>query len=133
MPKTILIADDAVHIRILLEQTLEDFEDAGVEVLSASDGLEAWEFIQAKRPDLLILDVMMPGLSGYEVCQRLKSDPGLSHAHVIMLTAKGQAKDHERGLQVGADEYITKPFNPRHLVKRVAEVLHVQVSSSLLG
>jgi len=132
MSKTILIADDAVHIRILLEQTLEDFEDAGVELLSASDGLEAWEVVQVKRPDLLILDVMMPGLSGYEVCQRLKGDPSLAHAYVIMLTAKGQAKDHERGIQVGADEYVTKPFNPRHLVKRVAEVLHVQVSSSLL-
>lgn len=133
MPKRILIADDAIHIRILLAQTLEDFEDVGVELLTASDGLEAWEVIQAKRPDLLILDVMMPGLSGYEVCQRLKSDPGLSHAYVIMLTAKGQAKDHQRGIQVGADEYITKPFNPRHLVRRVAEVLNVQVSSSLLG
>ena len=133
MPKTILIADDAIHIRILLAQTLEDFEDVGVELLTASDGLEAWEVIQARRPDLLILDVMMPGLSGYEVCQRLKSDPGLSHAYVIMLTAKGQAKDHERGIQVGADEYITKPFNPRHLVRRVAEVLNVQISSSLLG
>ena len=133
MPKSILIADDAIHIRILLQQTLEDFEDVGVELLTASDGLEAWEVIQAKRPDLLILDVMMPGLSGYEVCERLKTDPGLAHAYVIMLTAKGQAKDHERGMQVGADEYITKPFNPRHLVRRVAEVLNVQVSSSLLG
>jgi DNA-binding response OmpR family regulator len=130
MPKRILIVDDAVHIRVLLEQTLEDFEDVGVEVLSASSGAQAWETIQAKQPDLIILDVMMPGLSGYEVCQRVKDEPRLSHAYVIMLTAKGQARDHERGLEVGADEYITKPFNPRHLARHIAGILGVSVPST---
>jgi two-component system alkaline phosphatase synthesis response regulator PhoP len=129
MPKRILIVDDAVHIRVLLEQTLEDFEDVGVEVLSAGSGVQAWEIIQAKQPDLIILDVMMPGLSGYEVCQRVKDEPSLSHAYVVMLTAKGQAKDHERGLEVGADEYITKPFNPRHLARHIASILGVSVPS----
>lgn len=129
MPKRILIVDDAVHIRVLLEQTLEDFEDVGVEVLSAGSGVQAWETIQAKQPDLIILDVMMPGLSGYEVCQRVKDETSLSHAYVILLTAKGQAKDHERGLEVGADEYITKPFNPRHLARHIAGILDVSVPS----
>jgi two-component system alkaline phosphatase synthesis response regulator PhoP len=127
MPTRILYADDHTHIRVLLEQTLEGFEDAGVELLSASDGIEAWEIIQAKRPNLVILDVMMPGLSGYEVCQHLKSDPDLSHAHVIILTAKGQAVDHERSVEVGADEYITKPFSPKRLTARVADVLGIQM------
>lgn len=127
MPPKILFADDHIHIRVLLEQALEDFEDAGVELLSASDGTEAWDIIQTERPDLVILDVMMPGLSGYQVCQRLKSDPDFSHVHVIMLTARGQATDHERGIEVGADEYITKPFSPKRLVKRVASALSIQL------
>jgi two-component system alkaline phosphatase synthesis response regulator PhoP len=131
MPTRILYADDHTHIRVLLEQTLEGFEDAGVELLSASDGIEAWEIIQAKRPNLVILDVMMPGLSGYEVCQHLKSDPDLSHAHVIILTAKGQAVDHERSVEVGADEYITKPFSPKRLTARVADVLGIQVPDTI--
>jgi DNA-binding response OmpR family regulator len=114
---------------VLLEQTLEDFEDVGVEVLSVGSGIQAWEIIQAKQPDLIILDVMMPELSGYEVCKRVKDEPSLSHAYVMMLTAKGQAKDHERGLEVGANEYITKPFNPRLLARRIASILGVSVPS----
>ena len=127
MPKKILVVDDDTHVRILLEQTLEVFEDAGVELLLATDGREAWDVIQAERPDVIILDVMMPEMSGYEVCERLRADPNCAHAHVIMLTAKGQVKDHQRGLEVGANEYITKPFSPRRLVARVAEVLDVQL------
>jgi len=126
MSKKILIVDDEVHIRLLLKYALEDFEDAGVELLSASDGLEAWDVVQAERPDLIILDVMMPGLSGYEVCQRIKSDPDLSNTHV-MLTAKGQAVDRQRGTEVGANEYITKPFDPHYLVERTADVLSIRV------
>ena len=131
MSPKILFADDHIHIRVILEQTLEGFEDAGVELLSAGDGTEAWNIIQAERPDLVILDVMMPGLSGYEVCQRLKSDPDFSHAYVIMLTAKGQAIDHERSVEVGANEYITKPFSPKRLVKRVAKILDIQVPGTI--
>jgi len=127
MSKKILIVDDEVHIRVLLEQTLEDFEDAGIELLSAGDGLEAWDVVRAERPDLIILDVMMPGLSGYEICDRVKSDSDFSSAHVIMLTAKGQEVDRLHSVEVGADEYITKPFDPDYLVERVADVLSVSV------
>ncbi len=127
MPKKILIVDDEINIRILLEQTLEDFEDAGVELLSAGDGLKAWDIVQAERPDLVILDVMMPGLSGHEICQRIKSDPDLSSTHVIMLTAKGQEADRLRGIEVGANEYITKPFDPDYVIERAADVLGVRV------
>ena len=131
MSTKILFADDHVHIRVILGQTLEGFEDLGVEVLPARDGTEAWNIIQAERPDLVILDVMMPGLSGFEVCQFLKSDPDLSHAHVIMLTAKGQAVDHERSVEVGANEYITKPFSPKGLIRRVAQILDIQAPGTI--
>ncbi|RMF27165.1 MAG: response regulator [Chloroflexi bacterium] len=127
MSKKILIVDDEIYIRVLLEQTLEDFEDAGVELLTVGDGLEAWEVARTERPDLIILDVMMPGLSGYEVCQRIKSDPNLSDIHVIMLTAKGQEIDRLRSIEVGADEYITKPFDPDYLIERTADVLGVSI------
>jgi two-component system alkaline phosphatase synthesis response regulator PhoP len=127
MSKKILIVDDEVVIRVLLEQTLEDFEDAGIELLSVGNGLEAWDVVQAERPDLIILDVMMPGISGYEICQRVKSDPALSSIHVIMLTAKGQEIDHLRSIEVGANEYITKPFDPDHLIERAADVLGIRV------
>ena len=127
MSKKILIVDDEVYIRVLLAQALEDFEDAGVDVLLAGNGLEAWEMAQTERPDLIILDVMMPGLSGYEICQRIKSDPDLSNIHVIMLTAKGQETDRLHSIQVGANEYITKPFDPDYLIERTADVLDVRV------
>jgi DNA-binding response OmpR family regulator len=125
MAKKILIADDEVFIRALLEQTLEDFEGAGVEMFSVGDGQEAWDIAQAKQPDLAILDVMMPGLSGYDVCQRIKSAPDLSSTYVIMLTARGQDVDLQRSVEVGADEYITKPFDPDYLIERASEVLGV--------
>lgn len=131
MSPKILFADDHIHIRVILEQTLEGFEDAGVELLSTGDGTEAWNIVQAERPDLVILDVMMPGLSGYKVCQRIKSDPDFSHAYVIMLTARGQAIDHERSVEVGANEYITKPFSPKRLIKRVAKILDIQVPGTM--
>jgi two-component system alkaline phosphatase synthesis response regulator PhoP len=123
MSKKILIVDDEPHIRALLEQTLEDLEDEGVELLTAGDGLEAWTAAQQERPDLIILDVMMPRMSGYEVCERIKSEPTLSDVYVIMLTAKGQAVDRQRGEQVGADEYVTKPFDPDYLIERAETLL----------
>jgi len=127
MSKKILIVDDEVYIRVLLEQTLEDFEEAGVELLSAGNGLEAWDVIQAERPDLIILDVMMPGLSGHEICQRIKNDPDLSNTHVIMLTAKGQETDRLRSIETGANEYITKPFDPDYLIECTAAALDIKV------
>ncbi len=127
MSKKILIVDDEIHIRALLKQALEDLEDVGIELLSASDGPQAWEAVQVEQPDLVILDVMMPGLSGYEVCQRIKSHPDLSDIHVIMLTAKGQEMDRIRSIEVGANEYVTKPFDPSYLIERAADVLGVKI------
>ena len=126
MHKKILIVDDEPFIRALLEQTLEDLEDIGVELITASDGLQAWQRAQLENPDLIILDVMMPLLTGYQVCERIRSDPTLRYAYVIILTGKGQQIDRLRSEQVGADEYITKPFDPDYLVKRAESVLGIR-------
>ena len=127
MPKKILIVDDEIYVQALLKQVLEDFADVGVGLLVAGGGPEAWDMIQAERPDLIILDLMLPGISGYEICQRIKSDPDLSGIHIIILTARGQVADRRRGIELGADEYITKPFDPKDLVERTAAALDISV------
>ena len=125
--KKILIVDDETYMRRLLEQALEDFKDAGVELLLADEGQEAWNTVQSERPDLIILDLMLPGISGYEICQRIKNDPDLADTYIIILTARGQAIDRQRGLDVGANEYITKPFDPKYLIRRTADALDLKV------
>ena len=127
MDKKILIADDEPFIRTLLEQTLEDFEDEGVILLMARNGKEALRLVQTENPDLVFLDVMMPHLNGYEVCRRIKEDAELSSTYVILLTARGQEVDRVRGIDVGADEYITKPFDPDDIIQRTQEILQVEV------
>ena len=124
--KKILIVDDEPFIRTLLEETLEEFEDAGAQVLVSTDGAAGWQTIQTERPDLVFLDVMMPRMSGYEVCQRIKREPSLSGTYVVLLTAKGQEVDRERGTEVGADEYITKPFDPDHVIETAQRVLDIR-------
>jgi two-component system alkaline phosphatase synthesis response regulator PhoP len=113
---TVLIADDEQHIRLLIEQTLEELEDAGVELQTASDGETALDIVRNQRPGLVFLDVMMPKLNGFEVCRAIKGDPTLAATTVVMLTAKGQAYDREEGLASGADRYLTKPFDPDELL-----------------
>lgn len=116
MARAILIVDDEQHIRLLIEQTLEDLLDEGVDLYTAADGDEAVAAIAAQRPDLVFLDVMMPGRSGLEVCRALRADPATADAHVVLLTAKGQATDREAGLAAGANDYLTKPFDPDALL-----------------
>ena len=120
---TVLIVDDEQHIRLLIEQTLEDLEDDGVELLTAADGEEALDVVANQRPNLVFLDVTMPKKNGFEVARAIKSDPGLAATTVIMLTAKGQAYDREQGLAAGADGYITKPFDPDDLLRRARKAL----------
>ena len=123
----ILIVDDEPHIRLLLQQTLEDLEDEGVELLTAPDGLAAVELVKTERPDLVLLDVMMPKMNGFEVCEVIKGDRDLSATYVIMVTAKGQEFDRAHGNMVGADQYMTKPFDPDEVLRRAAEVLGVEL------
>jgi len=123
MQPKVLIVDDEVHIRTLIEQTLEDLEDEGIELLTANNGLEALELIQAERPNLVFLDVMMPKMNGFDVCHAVKNELGLKDVYVVMLTAKGQEFDKQRGAEVGADVYMTKPFDPDELFAKARAVL----------
>lgn len=125
MNKTILIVDDEAHIRILMEQTLEDLEDEGVELLTANNGAEALAVIQTEKPDLVFLDVMMPKMNGFEVCQAVKSDAATQDVYIIMLTAKGQEFDQQQGQAVGANLYMTKPFDPDEVLEKATEVLAI--------
>jgi len=120
---TILIVDDEPHLRTLIHQTLEELEDEGVELLTASNGEEALATIEAVKPNLVFLDVMMPKLSGFDVCKRTKLELGLTGVYIVLLTAKGQEFDRQRGQEVGADLYMTKPFDQDALLEKAREVL----------
>jgi len=122
MPK-VLIVDDEPHIRILLEQTLEELEDEGIELLAAGNGEDALQTIREERPQLVFLDIMMPKMNGFEVCHIVKNELGLKDTYIVMLTAKGQEFDKQKGAEAGADIYMTKPFNPDEIVQKVREVL----------
>jgi DNA-binding response OmpR family regulator len=125
MAKKILIVDDESHIRMLIEQTLEELEDEGVEFFTAENGEIALEIIQEEKPDLVFLDVMMPKLNGMEVCRRVKKELELSDVFIVLLTAKGQETDRQKGHEVGADVYMTKPFDPEVLLNKAREVLDI--------
>ena len=126
MEQKILIVDDEAHIRMLIEQTLEELEDEGVEFLSAENGEAALELIQEEKPNLVFLDVMMPKMNGMEVCRRIKKELELKDVFIVLLTAKGQELDRLRGQEVGADVYMTKPFDPEVLLTKAKEVLGIE-------
>lgn len=118
-----MIVDDEAHIRMLLEQTLEELEDDDVTFFSAQNGEEALEIIQAENPQLVFLDVMMPKMNGMEVCRRVKKELQLDKVFIVLLTAKGQELDRQKGQEVGADLYMTKPFDPEMILSKAKEVL----------
>jgi DNA-binding response OmpR family regulator len=120
MSKTVLIADDEPNIVISLEFLLEQ---DGYKVLVARDGHEALERIERELPDLVLLDVMLPRLSGYDVCQRMRQNPALAKVRIIMLTARGREVEVTKGLALGADAYVTKPFSTRDLLDQVRRQL----------
>jgi two-component system alkaline phosphatase synthesis response regulator PhoP len=118
--KKILIADDNENIREALTYLLED---EGYTLSVAKDGAEALRKVKEFRPDILFLDIMMPEINGYDVCRAIKTDPSLKNTYIIMLTAKGQVTEQERGKEVGADEYIVKPFSPMEILTRIKNIL----------
>lgn len=120
---SVLIVDDEQHIRLLIEQALEELEDDGVELLTAPDGEVALEVVRNQAPDLIFLDVSMPRRNGFDACDAIKHEMGLTDTFVCMLTAKGQAYDRERGLEAGADLFMTKPFDPDELLELSAAFL----------
>ena len=121
----ILIVDDEPHLRMLIHQSLEELEDEGVELLTAGDGEQALETIREEKPELVLLDVMMPKKNGFDVCHTVKNELGLAQTFVILLTAKGQEFDRQRGQEVGADLYMTKPFDPDALLEKARSVLGI--------
>ena len=121
MPNKILLADDEEDVLELLTATLEN--DERYVLLLARDGEEALEIARAEKPDLFFLDILMPKMNGYEVCQALKKDPSTKQIKVIILTALAQQVDWERAMDAGADGYLTKPFSPTALLKRVDDLL----------
>ena len=128
MPKEkILVVDDEEDILELLRFNLSR---EGCQVSCASSGEEALRLVRTELPDLVVLDLMLPGIDGLEVTRRLKSDPNTKHLPIVMLTAKGEEADIVTGLELGADDYVTKPFSPRILVARVRAVLRRKVKES---
>ena len=116
----ILVADDDVDIRELVEFKLSTL---GHEIVAVSDGAAAIDACKERRPDLAVLDVMMPGMSGLDAIRAIRNDPAMAGIPVILLTARAQESDVETGFDSGADDYITKPFSPRELASRVQALL----------
>ena len=126
MEEKILIVDDEEHILELLKFNLEN---AGFKVVTASNGIEALDYLKNSLPKLILLDLMLPGMDGYDVCKEIRRDKNLSHIPIIMITARSEELDKILGLELGADDYITKPFSIRELIARVKAVLRRTTNS----
>jgi DNA-binding response OmpR family regulator len=122
MPKRILLADDEENLRLLVRMAIED---AGHQIVEAGDGEHALALAREHRPDLIVLDWMMPGLTGLEVTRSVRSEPDLRGIPILLITAKGQEEDRHIGMEAGATDYLVKPFSPLELAHRVEELLAV--------
>ncbi|OGS44843.1 MAG: hypothetical protein A2539_03700 [Elusimicrobia bacterium RIFOXYD2_FULL_34_15] len=116
----IIIADDDIEILELIKTALEN---DGHSIIGYNNGFDAYEAIVKEKPDLVVLDVMMPRMNGYEVCEKLRETPSTKTIPIVMLTAQSQIKDKITGLKLGADDYITKPFDPLELAARVESII----------
>lgn len=121
--RKILLVDDEAPLRMLMATTLEG---SGYELFEATNGEEGLEVALREKPDLILLDVAMPKMNGFEVCRRIKSNPATKDTVVIMLTAMSQQSDHQQGEEARADAYFTKPFSPIALLNKINEVLASQ-------
>jgi len=124
----ILVVDDEIYIVHILDFSLGM---EGYEVVTALDGEQALEKVKNEKPDLIVLDIMMPKLDGYETCKMLKNEDATREIPVILLSAKGRNVDQKIGFEVGADDYITKPFSPRKLVERINAILGQNTSQRM--
>ena len=123
-PSKVLIADDSLQNLELLEAYMAEMPE--VESLRATDGEQTLEMVLCERPDLVLLDIMMPKMSGFEVCKKMKADPETADIPVVMVTALNEPMDMERGLESGADDYLTKPIAKQDLIDRVRRLLKVR-------
>lgn len=123
--KRILVVDDEENIRRLLMLTLEDLEDQDVEIVQGQDGEEALKIMTEYDIDLVYLDVMMPKKDGYEVCELIRKNKLKDKIYIVLLTAKGQEFDKKKGVEVGANLYLTKPFDPEFLLNKTCEILNI--------
>lgn len=121
MTSKVLLADDEEGILVLVEATLRN--EKRYSILLARDGEETLRIARQEKPDLIFLDIMMPKMSGYEVCQALKGDPATAHTMIVMLTALAQDSERQAALEAGADDYLTKPFSPTALLQKVEQFL----------
>ncbi|SHJ74285.1 Response regulator receiver domain-containing protein [Clostridium cavendishii DSM 21758] len=124
--KKIVIVDDEIYIRALIKETLEDLEE--VIIFTADDGEKGIQLIEEKKPDLVLLDLVLPIYNGYEVLNHITENDLDKDMKVFLLTAKGQDKDRVTGLKLGADYYVTKPFDPEFLLQKVCEVLNLNLN-----
>ncbi|MBF0498883.1 MAG: response regulator [Candidatus Riflebacteria bacterium] len=126
-PKKVLAADDEPHILRVVKDKLAN---AGFNVVTATDGAEALDTARRERPDIILLDVMMPKMNGFEVCRALRAEAEFSKIPILLLTARGQEIDKKMGLDAGATEYITKPFSPRQLLQTVQTHLGLTIAGA---
>lgn len=122
MPK-VLIVDDEPRVRSMLEETLQELEDEGVQLLFAANGMEALEAIRQQKPDLVFMDVLMPKMNGLEVCNAVRMQLGLPDVHIVMLTTEGQGHENRQIREVGADDAIMKPLDPEKIYQKVIRTL----------
>ncbi len=124
IPAKVLIVDDNEQNVELLQAYIEEIE--GARITTAADGLEALRAVSEEKPDLILLDVMMPNMSGFEVCKQLKEDPTTRDIPVIMVTVLNESSDYERGMESGADDFLTRPFNRVEFIARVRSLLRIR-------
>jgi DNA-binding response OmpR family regulator len=121
MTKSILVVEDEPNIVLSLQFLMKQ---AGFDVRIARDGDEALREVESRAPDLILLDVMIPKRDGYDVCQTIRANPDWAYIYIIMLTAKGREVDREKGISLGANDYVTKPFSTRDLTEKVKQILN---------
>ena len=127
MSKKILIVDDEINMRMLLKEALEEFEEKGVELLIVENGSDAIESVRAEKPDLVILDAMMPGVNGFDVCSAIRNELAMKDVYILMLSADGQEINKQKSKNVGSDGFMTKPFDPDEIVEKVARILKMEI------
>ncbi|GKU26260.1 response regulator [Clostridium folliculivorans] len=123
--KKLMIVDDDNNIRLLIKQTLEELED--IEISEANNAEDALYMVQQIKPDLILLDVNLPNMNGYQFVEKIKQSPELENIKIFMITAKAQEKEINRGIGLGANLYITKPFDPEYLLINTCEYLNINI------